>query len=386
MGADIRRYKSTNYKYYSIQNIKKYKANINLVFSGRSDGKTFSSLSEIALTEYEKSKHKEKFIYVRRQREDFTRGRGGFTFSGVNNEGKVKEITKGKWEKVLYRNSAFWLAKYDEELDKDITDIEPAGYAVPLSESYHLKSSNFDTVTNVIFDEFISPDNIGYLVDEWTIWQNLQSTIIRQRDNVTFWLFGNTIDYLDNPYFLEMGLFEIVEKMEPGDIVVIDAESGLRIALEYAKVEDKSKLSDKFFNFKNSTGEKMITSGEWSYTEYKHLPLEFDFKATDRIARIYLDYKDKLLNINLYLVYDDRDKNNCLDLIAYIENKYSPLKFSDEDIILTDKIAIKHNIINYIHSTDNKLVKKLLDLIKSDKVYYQDNKVGSIFNSYLNSY
>ena len=35
---------------------------------------------------------------------------------------------------------------------------------------------------------------------------------------------------------------------------------------------------------------------------------------------------------------------------------------------------------------DNKLVKKLLDLIKSDKVYYQDNKVGSIFNSYLSNY
>lgn len=382
MGS-IKKYKNVSYRYYDIGGLKKYKANINLIASGRSDGKTFSALTEIALKEYIKSKHKDKFIYIRRQREDFTRGRGGFVFSGVNNEGKVKELTGSKWEKVIYRNSSFYLAKYDEELQTDVLDTEPFGYAVPLSESYHLKSSNFDTVKNVIFDEFISPVHIGYLVDEWIIWQNLQSTIIRQRDDVTFWLLGNTLDYIDNPYFIEMGLDRIIEDMRAGDTYILETDNGLKIALELPLVKEKSRLSDKFFSFSNSTNENMITNGEWSYTEFKHLPYGFKLKNCNKLASIYLDYKDRLLNIDFLTVYSDENKSEYLDLIVYVHDKTTPLKFKREDIILTDKVdSIKYNIVNDISTSNLKICKLLNSLIKEDKIYYQDNKIGSIFYSF----
>ena len=61
-------------------------------------------------------------------------------------------------------------------------DKQPFCYAFALSELEHDKSTAYPNVTTVLFDEFLSRKS--YLPDEFVLFMNTLSTIIRERDNV----------------------------------------------------------------------------------------------------------------------------------------------------------------------------------------------------------
>ena len=76
----------------------------------------------------------------------------------------------------------------------------------------HYKSNSYLDIRTVVLDEFISRN---YLPDEFIIFQNLLSTIIRDRDDVIILMLGNTINKYC-PYFGEMGL-DKVKTMRQGE-------------------------------------------------------------------------------------------------------------------------------------------------------------------------
>ena len=141
-------------------------------------------------------------------------------------------------------------------------------FAFALTQMEHDKSTSYPDVTTIIFDEFLS--RIGYLKDEFMLFMNVVSTIVRQRNDVTIYMLGNTVNKYC-PYFTEMGLTH-VDKMEPGTIDVYTyGESKLKVAVEYCKDHNiDGRKSDSYFAFDNPQLQ-MITNGVWEVALYPHI-------------------------------------------------------------------------------------------------------------------
>ena len=128
-------------------------------------------------------------------------------------------------------------------------------YTFALSEMEHDKSTSYPEITTIVFDEFIT--RRYYLPDEFVLFLNVLSTIIRQRQNVKIFMLGNTVNKYC-PYFKEMGLKHI-SNMEQGTIDVYKLGEGqLTIAVEYCSSTAKTKDSNKYFCFDNSEAVQMI--------------------------------------------------------------------------------------------------------------------------------
>lgn len=84
--------------------------------------------------------------------------------------------------------------------------VKYVGYAMTLATSQDLKSTNFDKVKNIIFDEFIIEEGQKkfYLKNEVFVFLNLLETISRLR-NVRVFLLANSANNT-NPYFLYFNL------------------------------------------------------------------------------------------------------------------------------------------------------------------------------------
>ena len=87
--------KKDELKFFSYEPILGYNCKYNVIFGERSNGKTFGAL-EIALVDY--WKHKKQSAYIRRFFEDMRGKRGESLCQGLEAEGKIKEITDGKWD------------------------------------------------------------------------------------------------------------------------------------------------------------------------------------------------------------------------------------------------------------------------------------------------
>lgn len=132
-------------------------------------------------------KNGEQFAYIRRYKSDLKNSVPTFFTSVVNNE---------EFQNHLYnKGNTFYC-------DDDI-----CGYAMTLSTAQDLKSSNFDKVKNIIFDEFIIDEGQKkyYLQNEVETFLNLIETIARMR-KVRIFLLGNAGNILTNPYFLYFDL------------------------------------------------------------------------------------------------------------------------------------------------------------------------------------
>ena len=214
-------------EYYSLDRIKEFHAQYNLIFGKRSNGKTYAVLYEILKNYVEKGK---QGAYLRRYREDFIGKRGQTLFNSLAASGAIRELTGGKWEMVKYSSSQWFLAKKSKKDDKIITDAVPFCYGFSLASMEHDKSTSYPDITTIVFDEFIS--RIGYLPNEFVTYMNVLSTIIRQRDDVKIYMLGNTVNKYC-PYFAEMGLGHI-EEMEAGKRVLIVAHgNSLRALVKY---------------------------------------------------------------------------------------------------------------------------------------------------------
>ena len=122
-------------KYYSLANILKRNCRYNLIYGERSAGKTYSIL-EYGLMRYLKTG--EQTAIIRRFREDFRgkRGQAYFDALALNGKGEnvIKKLSKGRYDRIIYNSSRWYLAYWDEETQKNILCDEPFAYAFTLME------------------------------------------------------------------------------------------------------------------------------------------------------------------------------------------------------------------------------------------------------------
>lgn len=357
-------------KYYRLDNILKKHAKYNMVFGERSNGKTFAVL-EYALKHYMKTGG--QLAIIRRWREDFRGVRGSQMFESLcqtgTGENLVKKITKGQYTTVHYWSGRWYLANYDDDLDKKIPASEPFAIGFALTEMEHTKSSSYPKIDNILFDEFLTRGT--YLPDEFVLFMNTLSTIIRERDNVKIFMLGNTVNKYC-PYFAEMGLKNI-QQMRKGDIDLYQyGDSGLTVAVEYADNLNKIKPSNKYFAFNNSKL-KMITSGDWELAIYPHNKVKYEKK--DIILTYFIVFDENLLQCDVVILDND--------IFTFIHRKTTDIKNPDNDLIFDTEYHQQRNYRRNIYKPIDQIGKKLLWFFQADKVYYQDNDVGDTVANYI---
>lgn len=356
-------------KYYTLDRILEKKAKYNFIFGERSSGKTYAVL-KYGLERYYKTG--EQMAIIRRYREDFTNGRGQAMFEALVNNGEVEKITEGHWTGIFYRGNKFYLCCYDGDGNR-VCQESPFAFAFTLATGEHDKSTSYPGVTTILFDEAISRD--FYIPREFVLFMNCLSTIIRERNNVTIFMLGNTVNK-ECVYFKEMGLINIL-KMVPGDIDIYRyGESKLTVAVEYtAPVTTggkKGKPSDVYFAFDNPRL-SMITGGDWEIDIYPHCPIKYAPKNI--LFTYFILYNDNLLQCEVVLVEGQ--------YFTFIHRKTSELQAPEKDIIFSPEwSALPNWHRNILHPTTD--IEKRISLhYKQDKIFYQDNEVGEVVRNYL---
>lgn len=356
-----------NNKFYSLDNIKKTGATYNVIFGERSNGKTYSVLLE-GLKEY--CLHGGQLAIVRRWKEDITGRRASDIFTALNSNNEVEKLTNGKYHGITYFASKFYLCNYDEN-GKPVysLDTDCFAYTFALSETEHNKSISYPNITTILFDEFITKHI--YLNDEFVLFMNTISTIVRQRTNVKIYMCGNTVNKFC-PYFQEMGLTHILE-MKQGTIDVYTyGDSTLKVAVEYCTNSKHRKENNFYFAF-NNPKLNMITGGAWELDIYPHLPVKYQPK---NIQFIYF------IEFNGFLCQCEVVEING-EMFTFIHQKTTPLKDESNDLIYTLDFHYELNYNRNICKPLNTLQKRLLWFFETNRVFYQNNEIGDIINNYL---
>ena len=355
-------------KFYSLNAINKKNATYNVIFGERSNGKTYAALKQ-GVIDY--MKHGGQMAYVRRWKEDITGRRASRLFSALCENGEIQKITNNEFSGVHYWAGKWYLCNYDDNGKAIYSDIDIICFSFALSDGEHDKSTSFPKIQTIIFDEFLT--NKIYLNDEFVLFMNTVSTIVRKRDDVKIYMLGNTVNKFC-PYFAEMGL-EHIQKQKQGTIDVYKyGESKLTVAVEYcASVKDKnSPTVNKYFAFNNPKLE-MITGGAWELSLYPHLP--YKYKPMDVVLTYYIEFND---NIYACEVIEQNDI-----MFTYIHAKTTPISKPDNHIIYSLDFNPKPNYNRNLFNPMNKAQQRILWFFKHDKVFYQNNNIGDAIKNYL---
>ena len=354
-------------KYYSLAPILSKDAQYNIIFGERSNGKTYAILDHI-LEDF--CKHGNQGALVRRWKEDFRGKRGQQMFDALVSDGRVSQLTNGKYSTVYSYSGKWYLANPDARTGKMVSAPEPFCFGFALSDVEHDKSTSYPKVKTIFFDEFLTRQY--YLPDEFVTFMNVVSTIVRQRSDVRIFMAGNTVNQYC-PYFTEMGLTHIKE-MDKGAIEVYKyGESKLRVAVEYAdSISKKGKPSDIYFAFDNPKL-TMITGGSWEMAMYPHLP--YKYLPQNVLFTYFMKFNDELLQCEIIHI-----KNS---LFTYIHRKTTPIQNEDKDIIYSLEYDPRPNHIRNMRHCSLPFNKKIGQFFADNQVFYQDNEVGEIVRNYL---
>lgn len=353
-------------KYYSSKRIRKLQAIYNMVIGQRSNGKTFDWKEDL-LHSY--TKKGDRGAYIRR----FDNEIAPKNLSKLFDAHEIEKITNGKWNAVDYRKHEFTLCiKVDGEIvmrdNQSFCDV----YALNTWEAS--KGADRGIVKTICFDEFMT--RRAYLKDEFIIFQNILSSIIRDRDDVTIWMLANTTN-MYCPYFEEMGLYN-VQNMQPGDLELYTiGDSGLTVAVELCEEASATNKVKKFYAFNNPRLE-MITTGRWEIGSYPHSPCEFT--KDDILKRFYIQFDNKW-------VAGDIVKTNEMFFIFY---HYHTRKI-EKDKMKKEIVYLQQNDGYYLHTkylsdAPTEYHKLIAKMIHDEREFYASNTVGEIIRNWkLNS-
>lgn len=353
-------------KYYSLNKINRKNATYNVIFGERSNGKTYATLKQVLENYFSDGS---QFAYIRRWSVDVQPKRMNNLFNAIIEDGYLEKLSGGKFTAIFYRTGRFYLCIYNDKGKPIYNEEDIIGYAFSLSENEHNKANSYPRVTTIIFDEFLT--NKIYLPDEFILFMNTVSTIVRQRTNVKIYMLGNTVNKFC-PYFKEMGLTNILSMKQGSIDIYTYGDSKLKVAVEYADSKKKFKKNNFYFAF-NNPKLKMITGGSWELNIYPHAPVKWLPKNI--MFTYFIDFNDSLYQCEII----NKDDN----VFTYIHEKTTPIKNPDKDIIYTldynPKINYNINILKPLNDYQNKITW----FFTHDRVYYQNNNVGDAINNYL---
>ena len=340
-----------------------------LVFSGRSDGKTYFFI-ERALKQY--LKRGVCTVYARRHYELFKNP----DIRALCEPLVINGLLAGtKWDGIEYRQGGWWLYynkpndNAEDEFDcKKVFDKQCWLRAVGMSTSISNKGGTFTNIEDVIIDEVITRDS--YLYNELDLFDNFISSVARFDDGIHFYLLGNTVD-TECPYF---DYFDIIpdENIHQGDIVLKTTKVGdleLKTAVEWSK-SDPNKKSNVYFLNSKSQSAKMITTGSFESATYPGLPVEKIFPKDEKFT-FYILWKTRLVKGTLVIIKNER--------FVYFQ-KWDEAIDEDKDFVFSDFLDSRRNWRQNIFNSPFNITIKTM---RENRMFYDSNGTGEIVRRYL---
>ncbi|MCX4254698.1 MAG: phage DNA encapsidation protein, partial [Bacilli bacterium] len=282
--------------HYSFNRVLSYsEAMLYFIIGERGVGKTYGATKYVANRFLKKNK---QFVYLRRYKTE------------------LKTSVPKFWD-AIKSNNEFPGQKLEVKGNNFYINNKICGYAIPLSTANILKSTTFDNVDTIIFDEFIlDKGNYHYLQNEVEKLLDIIETIGRLRDIKILFL-GNAIS-VTNPYFLYFDL------RLPYKSDIAKFKNGL-IIVNYIKNEN-------YRNLKKQTKFGRLIEG----TDYGRYAIDNEFlrdntsfiEKKDKKAKfifiIYLNHKKYgiwLNNENMFI--SEQIDPNCPIIITFNTNDHS---------------------------------------------------------------
>lgn len=335
--------------YYSPERILSYNALLNIIIGERGVGKTYSFKTFAVKRFLNKNK---QFAYIRRYDTDLEAS------VGSTNDNKFFEQIKSN-----FPESSFKITK-SKKIRKLYIDGKICGYALPLSAADSLKSSSYENVDVIIYDEFMLKEGSTqhYLKNEPEIILDLIETIGRLRD-IRVYCLGNAISStcplmsyfnLTLPYNTDIKLFK------DGTIAVEYIKN-----LKYREVKKASRFG------------KLIDG-----TRYSKYAIDNEF-LTD--SKSFIRKKDKNAKFYFILFVNGkefgvwRDFKNQYIYISKDTDPNCPIKFA---ITETD-----HNESTlFIKVRSNFWFKQIINHYRAARLCFENQAVKNIFMDELNRY
>ena len=382
-------------RYFEVKPIrKKYpKARYYYILGGRGCGKTYPVLKE-CLDDYFAGKG--VFAYVRRLKESLSGKNMSNLFAPLNDY--LTLLTGNEWNKISYWRGMFYLEHWEPDKDgimqRTAKQAEPIGIALAMSTWETDKGPDFGAdkggIAHIIIDEVISKAG-RYLPDEWSIMQNVISSLVRDRweQDTKIWMLANPLSKWANPYFRNMGITRDLMKAPGITEITYPDETGKKTGMSAIFVyiaaktdkhgnvieidENRTNVYNTFFAFGNSKGKsKSITHGYWEMDDSAKLPSGI-YKESDKNRTVYCVFEDEKL---------------AIDLMKYsYTNKYylfiyptSELRKNTYYITLStslDKYAIIGCDLNH------PILKLIMQIYNTGQVYYSDDATADAWHGFL---
>lgn len=274
--------------FYDYQRILSYNALLNFIIGERGVGKSYGAKKYVAQRFIKKHK---QFVYLRRYKTELKQAmmKNGnpIFFDQIKNDKSMKNHILSNKNDTMY------------------IDGKLCGYAMPLSVANILKSSSYEEVDTIIFDEFIiDKGNYHYLQNEVIQLLDVIETVARLRDIRVLFL-GNAIS-ITNPYFTFFNL------SLPYNSDIKTFKDGL-IVVNYIK-------NLKYREVKKSTRFGKLIDG----TEYGKYAIDNEFL---RDSKSFIRKKTKNCKFYFILVINGKHYGVWCDYkdgLMFISNDYDP--------------------------------------------------------------
>lgn len=347
-------------KYYDLEPINSMNCTYNIIVGQRSNGKTYAICNQI-LKHYVETG--EASAYIRRLDEQIKPS----NLKELFNPQPIEEITKGQYNAVIYRVHEFTLVKknnYGEVIEKAAT---PFCRTYALNTADTTKGADRGVCKYILFDEFLTRNY--YLKNEFVLFQQLVSSIFRNRDGGKIYMVANTVSKYSE-YWEELGLKDITQQQQ-GTIDLYQYGEGLKLACEYCEEFEVSKENKSYYAFDNPRL-KMITSGTWEIDSYPHAPPKLTEK--EPILIFFIKHSNRIIQGNLYCY----GNNPFIFLHKYTKEIPEP----DNKIIYTAEYDTNILHVPTLKNTPTDAHKWINTLFTHEKIFYSTNEVGELVRSW----
>ena len=330
--------------FYDYQKIISYNCPVNILIGERGVGKSYG-IKNYVIKKF--LKKKEKFIYIRRY------------------DNEIKSI----FQKDFFGDikEAFPEIKLSAKNKKFYLNDEVFGYAKRLTEAQDLKSSSFEDITTIVFDEYaIEKNRRYYLTNEGMIIAGLLDSIIRNRNNVKVFFLMNAVEGIEfSP------LFSFFELQLPynSDIRLFKKNT---ILLQYMNNEE----------FRNERKETLIGKlMEGTLYENYALKNEILDKSND-----FIEKKTGTSKFNFAFIYNKETFGVWYDYKngkVYVSQDYLENSYNIFSITLKDS---KPNVMMITALSRYDFWKQFLKNFKLGVVYYENQKLKHIIYEIIRLY
>ena len=350
--------------------IRRENADYNIVIGERGNGKTYD-IQKMCIEKFLKTG--EQCFLLRRWMEDVKPSNAANFWDG-NLLAKLTDMSGGRFRNIVLRGMRYIAVDYDDKGKPIVNEENTIGFIWDVNEAERLKGQSFPGVTNIVFEEFISLSQMGYIPDEVTLFLNCLSTIIRDRTNVKVWMLGNTVNPY-NPYFKHFGIKGL--ELRQGEIwTKTDTLTGCKLAVEFCAQRRQGSLkgtSAKYFAFGTADGSTdMILTGQWQLPDY---PLK-KFRATQSVKKYVVLFDDRKMMMHLMI-------NDNGDPYLYVRT-LQDFRITDDLIVMDLLPNMKKNYYTAFQNLPlNDTTRMIYSLLTNKKIYFDDRMTGAYFYNFL---